>query len=781
MAGGHMGETGEIDERLLAATVAVPRSLPLPAASETHGNTILPRAEGRKVPAPVAVRAALEKWQERILSMVETEQARGAGFLLVPVFVGAGALAYHGIPHEPDITVVAGLVVLSLALVYLARGRALFGPSLKVLALLLIGLAVAALETWRLSTPMLGSAVTTTVTGRIVEVEKQATGRMRLLIDVVRTAGPQLNYPPERIRVTASSLFDGAAPGRGIEGKVRLMPVSGPVRPGGYDFAWRAFFDGHGASGFFLGRPKLADLPAPNVMEELAASLEALRHGMAGRIRARIGGAEGEIAAALIVGTAAGVPRQLADAMRLSGLFHVLSISGLHMALVAGLFLGALRFALALIPGVAERWPVKKVAAAAALAGATFYLFLSGAAVATQRSYLMIAVMLVAVMIDRAALTMRNLAIAALAIIIWTPHEVAGPSFQLSFAATAALVAGWAAFSRWRAKRLRRRVQRGWGMTVVFRVLAIAGGIAGTSLLAGGATTLFSAWHFQRIAPLGLVANLGAMPVVSLVIMPSATLAALLMPFGLDGPALDLMGWGISVMDAVAAWTAAHSPLDGVGLVPAVAVIAGATGLVLASVATTRLAWAAVPFFAAALLLAPSASSPKIWVAENGSLVGVVAGDRLFVDRARPNAFTVETWRRAANAAQVVSPGKAEGAFECGADQCRFQGDDGLVVVHVKDAAAAAAHCADATLIVVDDPAAADVCLGGPATVIGRRALARQGSAAVNVVYHGGRPSVSVVYALTEPFRPWNAHRAYSREARGLRSRIAMSASGAAE
>lgn len=766
-----MGEAGDIDERELAATVEARRSPSLPAAPDARPATSRTLAERPAVPVPVAIRIAAARWRNRIRSLAETEQARGASFLVVPVFVGAGALAYHGLPYEPGTSVVAGTTVLALAVAYLARRHVLLGPLLRVMALLTIGLAAATLETWRMSTPMLGSPVTTTVTGRIVEVERQATGRMRVLVEVVRTAGPRLNYPPERIRVTASALFDGAAPGTGVEGKVRLMPVSGPVRPGGYDFAWRAFFDGYGASGFFLGRPKPAVLPAPTRLDGIAASLESLRHAMAGRIRARIGGPEGEIAAALMVGTAAGVPRQLADAMRLSGLFHVLSISGLHMALVAGLFLGVLRFALALVPGVAERWPVKKIAAVAALAGATFYLFLSGAAVATQRSYVMIAVMLVAVMIDRAALTMRNLAIAALAIILLTPHEVAGPSFQLSFAATSALVAGWAAFTRWRARWPRRRVQRGWVMTVLVRVLAIAGGIAGTSLLAGGATTLFSAWHFQRVAPLGLVANLGAMPVVSLVIMPSATLAALLMPFGLDGPALDLMGWGISAMDAIASWTAVHSPFDGVGLIPAAAVIAGAAGLAFASVATTRLAWAAAPLFVAALLLAPCASPPRLWVAENGNLIGVVDGDTLYVDRPRPNAFTVETWRRAANVKQVVGPGKAAGAFACNAGACRYQGADGLVVVHVEDGAAAAAHCADATLIVIDDPVVVDACPGGPATVIGRRTLARQGSAAVSITVRDGRPEASVVYALTEPFRPWNAHRAYSREARGLRSR----------
>lgn len=805
-----MGEASAPDERLLTAPDArgetgVPATAgdaaaafsPPPAALERSDSTpALERASSPPIspggtnPAPTNFvmanfrspaseranlptarwHAVARRWRAALAAVVETERARGVDFLLVPIFLGAGAFAYHAMASEPPVAVVAALVVLAGAVTYLARGQEVAGLLARALLVVALGIAAARFETWRLSTPMLGSAVTTTLTGRIIAIERQASGRTRLVIDVTRTAEPKLNYPPARVRVTAARLFEGARPGIGVEARVRLLPVSGPVRPGGYDFSWRAFFEGYGASGFLLGRPAPAAVPAPSAFVRVAASIEALRTAMADRIRARIGGPEGEIAAALTVGASAGVPRDLADAMRLSGLFHVLSISGLHMALVAGLFLAGLRFGLALVPGLAERFPVKKIAAATALAGATFYLFLSGAAVATQRSYLMIAVMLLAVMADRAALTMRNLAIAALVIIIAAPHEVAGPSFQLSFAATAALIAGWTAFSRWRAGKVRAPGSRRWHAVILRKAMAAVIGVAATSLMAGGATTLYAAWHFQRVAPLGLVSNLAAMPVVSLVIMPAGTLAVLLMPFGLDGPLLDLMGRGVAAMDAIAMWTAVHSPVDGVGLVSPGAVIAGTVALAIAAVTTTRLAWAAIPFAGLALALVPFAQLPDAWISEDGKLVGVVDGDRLLVDRPRPNAFTLETWRRAANAAEIVKPGKGDGAFECVEAGCRLARADGAVVVHVADGESARPHCAVATLIVIDDPAAANPCAAGEAAVVGARALALLGSAAVTFVDRDGRIGAEIVHALSEPLRPWNTHRRFSREARGLAS-----------
>ncbi len=244
--------------------------------------------------------------------------------------------------------------------------------------------------------------------------------------------------------------------------------------------------------------------------------------------------------------------------MRASGLGHVLSISGLHMALVAGSVFWLIRALLALSPRLALTRPIKKWAAAGALAAATFYLTISGSNVATQRSYVMLAVILCAVMIDRRAITLRNVAIAALIVLILEPESLLTASFQMSFAATLALVAGYEAL-RDRADRtlsLANLADRG----LAGRLWFSAHGLFLTSLIAALATTPFAIYHFQRAAPLALLANLAAMPVVGLLVMPAALFAVILMPLGLESLALVPMSWGIDwfvrVGEVVAEWSA---------------------------------------------------------------------------------------------------------------------------------------------------------------------------------------------------------------------------------
>lgn len=760
-----------VDERLLTGPppgrADPPAYSPVAAPAESAGQ---PAGEGkpRTDNAPALLSSRTWSASSRALVLIETERLRGGGFVLAPVFLAAGAFTYSAAAAEPEwFAILLSALAAMLGLVLL-RERTFVRALAAVALLVALGFAAGKAEAWRRSTPMLGSAVATEITGRIVALERQHSGRVRVIVDVLTTQRPALRFAPSRIRVTAARLDAAFRPGVGIAGRVRLLPPSGPVRPGGYDFSWRAFFDGVGANGFFLGSPRAVPVAPPGRLAGLANRLEALRIAMADRIRDRIGGAEGEIAAALIVGAAAGIPNDLADAMRLSGLFHVLSISGLHMALVAGLVMGGLRLVFAFFPTFAERHAVKKVAAAAALAAATFYLFLSGAGVATQRSYLMVAVMLAAVIADRPALTMRNLAIAALAILVWSPHEIAGPSFQMSFAATAALIAGWRGFSAWRLRQQTPVRSTGLAATALRWTAAALAGVAATSLLAGGATTLFSAWHFHRVAPLGLFANLAAMPVVSGVIMPAGVAAALAMPFGLDGPFLDAMGRGIAAMNAIANETAARSPLDTVGLVPGHAVALFSAGLVVAAAATTRLAALAAPLLAAGAALAFGASPPGAFVSEDGRLVAVLDGDALAVNRSRPNAFSLDEWRRAVNVEKIVRPGA--GGFTCENGLCVFGKPGGPLVVHV-ETGDAETWCGRAALIVFADPVAKTRCRPGEATVILRRTLARRGSAAIDFIQKDGRSRVVVEHAIAEPFRPWHAHRAFSRAARGLPER----------
>ena len=251
-------------------------------------------------------------------------------------------------------------------------------------------------------------------------------------------------------------------PGQGIGGVARLLPPSGPVLPGGYDFGFNSYFQGIGAIGFFYGPPHRGASRREPAAAALLAGFELRWRGFARPSTAASArccrAKNGALAAALIVADRGGIPEPAVAALRDAGLAHILAISGLHMALVAGTMFFVLRLLLGLSLTATEGLPAKKIAAVAALVVATAYLAISGAAVSTLRAWIMLALILVAVLLDRPALTLRNVAIAAIAIILTNPAAVVGPSFQMSFAATAALIAGYSAL-----RQLPRRPESGTG------------------------------------------------------------------------------------------------------------------------------------------------------------------------------------------------------------------------------------------------------------------------------------------------------------------------------
>ena len=594
------------------------------------------------------------------------------------------------------------------------------------------------------------------------------------------TERPHLRYAPDRVRVTARDLPPGARAGSIVVGIVRLMPPSGPVRPQSYDFSFENYFDAIGAIGFFLRGPDLVT-DAPPVSGRgalLSAWVENARLAVAARLRSIIGGAEGEIAAALVAGVRAGIPEEANEALRRTGLAHILSISGLHMALVAGTVLVATRKIFAMFPDFSSRHAVKKYAATLALLAVALYLVISGAAVAAQRSFIMISVMLVALLFDRAALTMRNLAIAAFVVVVISPHEVLGPSFQMSFAATAALIGSYSAWTDRRAGRLDAQPPpRGIVSEVLRKPVLFVFAIATTSIIAGTATGLYGAWHFQRAAPLGLLANLLAMPLVSLGVMPMALCGMLLMPFGLDVLPFWVMGKAVGLVLAVAGWVSSLSPIDEVGIIPPASVVILTVALVLLTMATTWLRWLALPLIVAGTATLVSRSTPDLFISEDGRLVAMRTADgNLAVNRARPNAFALDNWIRAAMAGEVVKPDAGSPPDDEGAKPVETgflcDGDGNCVATHASghrigfavSAEAAHRYCG-VSVLVVDDATARDLCASTETLVITKRDLARRGSAALHLA-HGSPPDV--IYAISRPYRPWHAHRRYSREARGL-------------
>ncbi len=784
------------DERHLIAPTepgAANGVLPARADGETRRPDQSPSAASRR-PLPGILsfpRSAQVFWQAAGLTLaaaLETERDRGTAFVLVPVMLACGALAYFSLAVEPSALVLFAACALTAGAVAIAGERPLLRPALIAVLLVLTGMLFSKWETERAGTLMLGEAISTVVTGRVTSIEQQAAGRTRLTLEVLATERPTLRYVPERVRVSTRKVPSGLVVGDVLTGPARLFPPSGPLRPGSYDFSFESYFDGIGANGFFLGSPRVAETvsPAP-LFHRFEAMVENARVTLSTRIRERIGGAEGEIAAALIAGVRAGIPDDVNEALRRTGLAHVLSISGLHMALVAATVMGTLRVGFSFFPGFASRRPVKKYAASAALLAIAVYLFISGSAVAAERSFLMLAVMLAALLFDRAAITMRNLAIAAIAVLVVSPHEVVGPSFQMSFAATAALIGSYAWWAQRRKSRSRvRQAAEASRLARAGRTfLRYAVGLAATSLIAGAATTIYGAWHFQRVSPLSLAANLSAMPIVSIVVMPPAVLAMAAMPFGLDGPLLDIMGRGIAALVAIARWFSERTPVDAVGAVPVSAVAVASVALLIATLATTWLRALALPFAAVAAILLSTHRLPEALIAEDGRLVAVPLGDgRLAVNRLRPNRFAVEDWMRATRSDVTATPATAPGrnyllppydesialgeVFACTDGRCVARSRAGADIARVDDAKSAVDLCRRVQVIVLADATAANPCAAGEAAVITQRQLALQGSAALILSRDGGGWRTEVVHAVQLPLRPWHDHRRYSRAARGL-------------
>ena len=478
----------------------------------------------------------------------------GRGFLWLPVAVGMGIAIYFGLPDEPPLVLVLALPPVCAGTAAIAVNRPLIFRTLVMLFCVTLGMTAATVRTLVAHSPTVPREMTLDLTGWIAWIEDAPSRGRRIYLRIGAIEGWGDAPIPRNVRVTVSTADAPLDIGAPVRATTRLIPPSGPVYPGGYDFARHAYYGGYDAVGFTYGAPSPAPELGPAPLDiRLKTPLARLRDGIRARIEAALPGDTGEVAAALVTGDRGGITNGTQEAMRASGLGHVLAISGLHMALVAGTAFWVIRAALALVPNLALTRPIKKWAAGGALGVAAFYLAISGAGIATQRAFIMFAIMLLAVLLDRRAITLRNVALAALAILVMTPESLLTASFQMSFAATAALVAAYEAWQdRPRLPDVRPNV-----------VLVFVFGLAFSSLVAGFATTPFALFHFQRIAPLNLLANMLAMPAVTLIVMPAALLSVVLMPFGLEWAPLQIMGLGLEWVTGVAAWVSGLSGESG--------------------------------------------------------------------------------------------------------------------------------------------------------------------------------------------------------------------------
>jgi competence protein ComEC len=703
---------------------------------------------GRAASAGGLAPAGLDLWT----SLAETLRAwpraeAGAGRLLpwVPVAFGCGIALYFSADHEPVLWVVATTASALLLGAALLRRSRLFAPAIMIAAVA-AGFAVATWKTARIAHPVLAKALYSVSLSGFVEARDIRERTDRFVLRVTAMEAQRSDVRLERVRL---SVRKGTAPevGSFVQLKARLMPPLAPVRPGSYDFSRDMFFQGIGASGFAMGAITVAPPPeTAGLRLRYAAFMQGLRDAIDARIRATLDGDNRAIATALLTGRRDAITTPVNDAMFISGLGHVLSISGYHMAVVAGVVFFAVRALLALIPGLAAGFAIKKWSAAAALVAAAFYLLLSGAEVATQRSFFMTAVVLIAVMVDRRAITFRTLAVAALIVLAVAPEALVHPSFQMSFAATLGLVAlvqiGMPNLFASPDHSATARIAMWGGREIAMLFMA--------SLIAGLATTPYAAFHFHRVTPFGVLANLGAMPVVSALVMPAGLLGLLAAPFGLDSVFWWLMGIGIEWMVAVSRWVAA---LPGaVGRIPAFGItplIAASLGIIVLGLLRTPLRWSGALVLLAAILWGLSARQPDILIAGDGASVAVRGRDGyLHLIRTSKDSFLLKEWLAADADPRDAGRASLADGVSCDESGCVTPLADGRLVALALRVDALADDCSRAALVVTTRPAPPDCA----AMVVDRQRLASQSALALTQ-----RGDGFVVHAVRArgASRPW--------------------------
>lgn len=564
-------------------------------------------------------------WAEAVL-----QEQRGYLFPWTPVCLGVGIGLYFLLKSEPGLWAYPLLLSTAAAGLFRAlRHAGAWTPVIALVSLISLGFVLAGARAHMVAGPVLDWRYYGPVEGRIVALDRSASDAVRITLDQVRLDRVSPDKVPQRVRLSLHGEAPVLSPGDRIMTTGHLSPPQGPVEPGGFDFRRHAWFMGLGAVGYTrsptlrTGAPEFADWSVWIYRLRLSAS----RY-----IQSVLPGEVGGFAAAITTGDRSAVSQDTLSDLRTSNLAHLLAISGLHMGLLTAFVFGALRTGLSLVPTIALRAPVKKIAAIGALIAAAIYLALSGGNVATERAFVMVAVMLCAVFVDRRALSLRAVAVAAVIVLVLRPESLLGPGFQMSFAATTALIAVFGAV-------------RDMEWSLGPKWLAAVFGLVISSGVAGLATAPFGAAHFNTMASYGLLANLLSVPLMGVLVIPAAVLAACLAPLGLEWIGLELMGVGLRWILGVAHYV---SGLDGaqrrVVSPPGIILPLISLGFLWLFLWRGRLRWMGVAPAVLAFAFWAQTERPHVLIADTGGLVGVLTDQGRALSKPKGAGFIATVW-----------------------------------------------------------------------------------------------------------------------------------------
>jgi competence protein ComEC len=550
--------------------------------------------------------------------------------LLAPLALTLGAGAYMSWPTEPGWAVLLAAILIPGAAAFLFGRLGGGGGQLSFLLILAasaaLGAAAGKLRAESVAAPILLEQIgPVRIEGVIAEIDaSERSRRIRLAVRAIEDLTP--SQTPKFVRFSVKGDI-ALGPGRAVACRAILSPPPRPVVPGDYVFHRDAWFQQLGGVGFAIGACEPLANPPPQTLGDRATLwIGAMRRAISEHVFKAAGPKGGGMSAAMLAGDRSFITPDDSEALRLSGLAHLLSISGVHMVLAGGIFFFAIRFLWPLCEPLALRAPAVQVAAFGAIIACTLYFIISGGEIATQRAYIMAMIGFGAKLFDRPALSLRSLAVALTVVVLLHPEAVVTPGFQMSFAASGALIALYEAWPR---------LDRPSNPGLLGRVSATIIGAAATSLTASFATMPFALYHFNRAALFSVLANIATTPIITLWTTPAAAAAAITAPFHLDGPFMALLGKSLETVIAIAKYSVAISPDVPLPRLPT-------DGLILSAIAI-----AAFCIFTRAgrlIMLAPLALAATAWLSASQP-VGYVATDGSVFLQADQGWLELVDWR----------------------------------------------------------------------------------------------------------------------------------------
>lgn len=483
---------------------------------------------------------------------------RNRWFIWIPVLFGLGIGTYFVLPNEPSRWWVLIAIELIIILAYFWRGN----PG-RLLALLVAFIVVAGFADIQLKALYFSQNIKTVaddtlyLTGRITKVESNYRGNPRFVLEDMK------NFDGEEIvgkyKLTMTNKKNQVKIGECVELVASITPLPKPVMVGGYQMDRKLFFEGIDALGYVSSSALPIECEKPNSLGlKFKILVQNLRSKIVTKINEVLPAEEAGITAAIVAGERGGINQTIIQNYRDSGLAHFLSISGLHMSMIAGIMFFLVRLIIALIAPISKRYNSKKIAAVFAIFMSAVYLLISGAEIPSQRAFIMTFVVLLGVLFNRQAISMRMIALAGLLVLIISPQALISASFQMSFAAVIVLIAFYEKYASSLYKFMHGDGDRDMALPVrIFKILLVyILGLIISDLVASLATLPFAIYHFNRIAIYTTLANAAAGPIIGFVIMPFVLIALLLMPLGLDYIPLEVVGWGIKYVNEITAYVA---------------------------------------------------------------------------------------------------------------------------------------------------------------------------------------------------------------------------------